>query len=57
MILTNSTFLNSFLCNYNWHGKDPNSIAKKQAKALHTNIQILKILVLKINYYITHLSA
>ena len=39
MILTNSTFLNSFLCNYNWHGKDPNSIAKKQAKALHTNFE------------------
>ena len=29
MILTNSTFLNSFLCGYNWHGKAPNSTAKK----------------------------
>ena len=37
MTLTNNTFLNSFLCNYNWHGKDQNSTAKKQAKPLHTN--------------------
>ena len=30
MILTKSTLLNSFLCNYNWHGKDPNSTAKNR---------------------------
>ena len=29
MILTSSAFLNSFLCNYNLHGKDLNSTAKK----------------------------
>ena len=39
MILTNSAFLNSFLCDYNWHGKDPNSTAKKLAKPLHTNLK------------------
>ena len=39
MILTNSTFVNRFLCNYNWHGKDPDSTAKKQAKPIQTNFK------------------
>ena len=27
---TNKQYIsNSFLCDYNWHGKDPNSTAKK----------------------------
>ena len=29
MILINSAFLKRFLCDYNWHGKDPTSTAKK----------------------------
>ena len=33
MILTNSTFLNSFYCESNCHGKEPNSATKKQAKS------------------------
>ena len=39
MILTNGTFLNGFLCNYNWHRKDSNSTAKKQIKHLYTNFE------------------
>ena len=39
MILTNSTLLNSFLCNYNWDEKDQNSTAKKYLKSLHTNFE------------------
>ena len=39
MILKSSTFLNSFLYNYNWHGKDPNNTDKKQAEPLHTNFE------------------
>ena len=55
MILTNSTFLSSLLCNYNWHGKDPDSTVLKNRP--NPNKQILKILVLKINYCIAHLPV
>ena len=44
MILTNSTLLNCFLCNYNWHGKDPNSTAKNRPNPY---TQVSKTLVLK----------